>query len=58
MAPALRFFGGLAIHTPCDMELEGLQFGDGGSRFDSLIGIGWPKGLGYPETGTLMSDGV
>lgn len=40
------------------MELGGLQFGDGGPRMDSLIGMGWPKGLGYPEMGTWMSDGV
>ena len=46
MPPALRFLGGLAIQTPCDMEFEGLQFGDGGPRVESLIGIGCPKGFG------------
>lgn len=57
-APELRCFGGLAIHTGCDIELDGLKFGDGGPRCDPGIGMDWPKWFGYPETGTLMSDGV
>jgi len=38
------------------MELDGLQFDDGMPGFDCGVGRGEPKGLGYPETGMLVSE--